>query len=92
MPPAEPSALMIPAGQESVSGREVDRDRERSTQHELVRAVRQLIATAESDLPPAEKLELLCVQVGTLQYWADRLLGPRRASRPSRRRILVRVE
>jgi len=36
----------------------------------LLRAVRQLIATAESDLPPAEKLDLLRVQLGTLQFWA----------------------
>lgn len=67
---------MIPAGLESVSGRSVDRDGERSTQEQLLRVVRQLIATAESDLPPAEKLELLRVQVGTLQFWADRLAGP----------------
>ena len=63
-----------------MSSREVDRDRERSTQDELVRAVRQLIATAESDLPPAEKLELLRVQIGTLEFWADRLTGPKPSS------------
>ena len=68
---------MIPAGQESVSGRTVDRDRERSTQDELVRAVRQLIATAESDLPPAEMLDLLCVQVADAA-----ILGRSAAGRP----------
>jgi hypothetical protein len=64
---------MIPAGQESGTGRRVDRDGERSAEEQLVRAVRQLIATAESDLRPSEKLDLLRVQIGTLEFWADRL-------------------
>ncbi len=33
--------------------------------HRLAQAIHDLARTAESDLTPPEKLELLCVQVGT---------------------------
>ncbi|MBL8851847.1 MAG: hypothetical protein JNG89_19400 [Planctomycetaceae bacterium] len=34
----------------------------------LRRAIAALVATAQSDLRPAEKLELLCIQIGTAQH------------------------
>jgi hypothetical protein len=40
---------------------------------QLRRAVADLVGTAQSSLPPAEKLDLLCVQIGTAQYWLDQL-------------------
>jgi len=34
----------------------------------LQQVAADLVRTAESDLPPLEKLELLCLQIGTAQY------------------------
>jgi hypothetical protein len=64
---------MIPAGQESGTGRSVDRHGERSALPLLLDAIHQLVETAESNLPPTEKLDLLSIQIGALQFWADQL-------------------
>ena len=39
----------------------------------LQQVVADLVHTAESNLPPPEKLDLLCVQIGTAQDWLDQL-------------------
>jgi hypothetical protein len=59
----------------------------------LRRAIEDLARTAQSDLPPSEMLELLCVQIGTAQHWltllesdtagAEGLAGPHFASQPA---------
>jgi hypothetical protein len=40
-----------------------------SSCRQLVDAVQELIRTAASDLAPPDKLELLCIQIGTAQHW-----------------------
>lgn len=42
----------------------------------LQQVVADLVRTAEANLPPPEKLDLLCVQIGTAQYWLDQLQRP----------------
>ena len=39
----------------------------------LKQAIQDLVRTADSDLPRPDKLELLCVQVGTVRFWLDQL-------------------
>lgn len=39
----------------------------------LRQVVADLVSSAQSDLRPMEKLELLCVQIGTAQHWLDQL-------------------
>jgi hypothetical protein len=39
-------------------------------------AIQDLVCTAESDLPRPEKLEFLCVQVGTARFWLDQVEPP----------------
>lgn len=41
----------------------------------LVQSIADLVRTANSDVPPPEILDLLCVQIGTAQYWLDQLQG-----------------
>lgn len=36
---------------------------------QLSDAVLALARTAASDLPPRDKLELLCIQIGTARHW-----------------------
>ena len=60
---------------------------------QLQQAIDDLARTAQSDLPTSEKLELLCVQIGTAQHWltllerdtagAEGLTGPHFASQPA---------
>ena len=40
---------------------------------QLRRAIADLVGTAQSDLLPADKLALLCSQIGTLAFWVDQL-------------------
>lgn len=42
---------------------------------QLRHVVADLVSTAQSDLPPADKLELLCVQIGTAAFWTGQI-GP----------------
>jgi hypothetical protein len=64
---------MFPTGQESGETRSADRDAEPSAIQQLVETVARLAAIAESDLPPPARLELLRVQIGTAQFWAEQV-------------------
>lgn len=64
---------MIPTGQESRKETSAERDIVPSPVRGLVAAIRELAETAETDLPPSAKLELLIVQIGTARFWADQI-------------------
>lgn len=67
---------MIPAGQESQPDGGGERAAPALPLEQLLETVARMVEIAESRLPPAAQLDLLHVQIGTAQFWAEQLQYP----------------